>query len=271
MLFVLKKALSRLLFPLPLTLLTMIVGLILCRYPRHKRVGRALTTGGLLLLLLFSSEVVGVALLKPLEDRYPPFGPVQAAQVAPDEVRYIIVFAGCVRSFQEHPITRQVGGAPLARLVEGIRIHHLYPESVLVLSGGLNCTQDAPVETLTNYRFAIEMGVPAERIMVERASLDTEDQVRLLSEMLGPQMAPGERFILVTSAAHMPRSIMLFHRLGLEPIPAPTDYHTGLYGIFSRESIGAESFYPNAGSLEKTENAFYEFLGLLWARVSGEL
>lgn len=271
MLFVLKKAFSRLLFPLPLTLLIMIVGLVLCRHPQRRRIGMALTTGALLLLFLFSSEVIGVALLKPLEDRYPSFGPAQAAQVTPEEVRYIVVFAGCVRAFEEYPITRQVGGAPLERLVEGIRLYHLYPDSMLVLSGGLNCDQDAPVEALTNYRFAAEMGVPPERIIIERASLDTEDQVRLLSEMLFSKMAAGERLILVTSAAHMPRSMLLFRRQGLEPIPAPTDHRTGLYGIFRRQSIGAESFYPNAGSLQKTENAIYEYLGLLWARLSGKL
>jgi uncharacterized SAM-binding protein YcdF (DUF218 family) len=188
-----------------------------------------------------------------------------------ENVRHVIVFAGCVPSFAEYPITRQVGDAALARLVEGIRLHRLYPESTLVLSGGLNCSPKAPVETLTNYRFAVEMGVPPERIVIERASLDTEDQVQILAMMIEVELLEGERFVLVTSAAHMPRSMALFHRHGLNPIPAPTDYRSGLYGIFRRESIGAESFYPNAGSLAKTENAFYELLGLLWARVSGKI
>jgi uncharacterized SAM-binding protein YcdF (DUF218 family) len=263
-LFVLKKIASRLLFPLPLGLLAILAGLALLWGKRRPRLGRALVTLGLAWLLILSTEVVGTALIRPLEGRYEPFGPAQQAALGGQTVDDIVVFAGCVVSLPEYPITRQVGGAPLERLVEGMRLHRLYPSSRLILSGGNGCDPEAPQETLTNVRFAIEMGVPAEAIVVERESKDTDDQARLLAPLLA-----GRRFIVVTSASHMPRTMTLFRQVGLEPVPAPTEFHTGLYGIFQRESFGAESLFPNSGSLEKSEIAFYEALGTLWTRLTG--
>ncbi len=260
----LKKAISRLLFPLPLSLILLFSGVGLLWSGRRRKGAGVLVLVGACLLFILSSEVVGTALLKPLEDRYEPFGPAQASQV--DKVSYIVVFAGCVPSFSEYPITRQVGGTPLARLVEGVRLYHLYSESKLILSGGLNCDPEAPEETLTNYRFAVEMGVDPGDIVIERDSKDTKSQVAILKGMLGT-----ESFLLVTSASHMPRAMAMFRKAGMNPIPAPTDYWTGLYGIFRRESIGPESFYPNATSLRKSERAIYEYLGLLWARLRGQI
>ncbi len=264
LLFIAKKVVSRLLFPLPLSIALILIGLVCLWFTRRQKLGKVLATLGLCVLALCSSEVVGSALLRPLEERYPAFGPAQQAAVRVQDVRYIVVFAGCVPSFAEYPITRQVGDAPLARLVEGVRLYRLYPRSKLVLSGGLNCRPDAPEANLTNYRFAAEMGVPADDILIERASKDTDDQARLLAPILG-----AEPFILVTSASHMPRTMELFRAAGMQPIPAPTDHHTGLYGIFSKEAFGPESLYPNSGSLEKSEIALYEYLGLLWTQLTG--
>jgi uncharacterized SAM-binding protein YcdF (DUF218 family) len=263
MLFFLKKAVSRLLFPLPLTVLLLIAGLVLVWSERRRKLGAALVTAATLLLLLFSTSAFSTAILRPLESQYPPLGPAQLAAIDWERVDTIVVFAGCVVGFPDAPITRQVGGAPLARLVEGIRLYHECPACTLVLSGGSGCDPDAPVEVLTNYRFAVEFGVAGDDIVIERASLDTADQARILAEMLGE-----EPFLIVTSASHMPRSMALLEARGMHPIAAPTDHATGLYSLFSREAFGIESIYPNSDALRSTERAIYEYLGLLWSRVS---
>ncbi len=259
MLFFLKKAVSRLLFPLPLTALLLIVGLVLVWTERRRKLGAALVTAATVLLLLFSTSAFSSAILHPLEDQYPPLGPAELAALDWENIDTIVVLAGCVVGFPDAPITRQVGGAPLARLVEGIRLYQECPHCTLVLSGGGGCDPDAPVEVLTNYRFATAFGVKGEDIIIERASLDTDDQARILAEMLGE-----EPFLVVTSASHMPRTMMLLEAQGLHPIAAPTDHATGLYGLFSREAFGIESIYPNSEALRNTERALYEYLGLLW-------
>ena len=265
MLFVLKKAVSRLLFPVPLSILLLLSGLILAWRNRHRKWAYTLLVGGLVLLAVFSSSAFSQAIMRPLESRYPALGSGELAGVDWDTVQTIVVFAGCTVGFEDQPVTRQVGGFPLARLVEGVRLYKACPDCTLILSGGNGCDPEAPVETLTNWRFVTEFGVSPEDIIIERASLDTDDQARILAEMLGT-----DPFLIVTSAAHMPRTMALFQQEGLvHAIPAPTDYTTGLYGLFSKEAFSAESLYPNGAALWTTERAINEYLGLVLVWLTG--
>ncbi|MBW2649390.1 MAG: YdcF family protein [Deltaproteobacteria bacterium] len=91
------------------------------------------------------------------------------------------------------------------------------PESRLVFSGGAVFDPVSEAEVMA--RAAEIMGVEGDRIILEEISRDTGDQARLVQKIVG-----DERFILVTSASHMPRSMVLFRKSGMEPIPAPTDY-----------------------------------------------
>lgn len=135
----------------------------------------------------------------------------------------------------------------------------------MVLSGGgSGCDPLAPVETLTNYWNAVTLGVAPKDIVLERASLDTDDQARILKAMLGETP-----FILVTSASHMPRTMALFDAQGLQATPAPTDYGEALLGTFTEAGFQAHSIYPNARALGNSERAVYDCLGLLWLRLVG--
>jgi len=106
---------------------------------------------------------------------------------------------------------------------------------------------------------ALALGVNKDGLILEEISKDTEEQAHLIQQIVGQ-----EYFILVTSASHMPRSVALFKRLGLNCIPAPTDHL-----VKERREITPRDFYPTAESLQKAEKAFYEYLGLTWARLRG--
>jgi len=76
-----------------------------------------------------------------------------------------------------------------------------------------------------------------------------------------------DKFILVTSAAHMPRAMGLFRKQGMEPIPAPTDYMAG-----EREGgLRLGMFFPSAGSLEKAGSAIHEYLGMVWGKLRSQI
>jgi len=64
----------------------------------------------------------------------------------------------------------------------------------------------------------------------------------------------------------MPRAMVLFRKAGLNPIPAPTGHL-----VISTPPSGRISFFPSSGNLEKSERAFYEFLGLVWAKLRGQI
>jgi len=105
------------------------------------------------------------------------------------------------------------------------------------------------------------LGVKPQDISLESDSRDTADQAEIIAKKIG-----RERFILVTSAAHMPRSMALFRKRGLQPIPAPADFP-------AREPQGFDPsrFFPGAGGLGQVETALHEYLGLAWAWLRGEI
>ena len=148
----------------------------------------------------------------------------------------------------------RLGDASLKRLLEGVRLSRLLPQSRLVLSGG--DYQGISPDALIMQQVALDQGVPRDKIMLEAASVDTADQAKLLRDRLGQ-----DPFYLVTSASHMTRAMRMFIRSGTQPIAAPTDFRA-IWAPFQ-----FIDFFPQAGTLANTERAFYEYLGLWWAQI----
>jgi uncharacterized SAM-binding protein YcdF (DUF218 family) len=70
---------------------------------------------------------------------------------------------------------------------------------------------------------------------------------------------------LVTTAANMPRSVALFKKYGMQPIPAPIDFR-----IKNQTGVNPRSFFPTASGLGRMERVFHEYLGLAWAKLKPE-
>ena len=56
-------------------------------------------------------------------------------------------------------------------------------------------------------RQLIESGIPKEDIIIHNTPKDTKEEAIKIKELLG-----DERFILITSASHMPRSMAIFKK-----------------------------------------------------------
>jgi len=261
MTFILKKLVSRLLFPLPLGLGLAILGLILLWFTRRQKAGKVLVTLGVLLMFMLSTGFLSENLIAPLEARYPPYGLNDRYAIAEDQIRYVVVLAGGIPAIPGYPITRQVDGGSMARLVEGVRVHQRCPNSTLVLSGGRGADPNLDPASMTNMLLVNLLGVDESRVLVRNMSQDTEEEARNLAEIIG--QAP---MVLVTSASHMPRALSIFEAQGMHPIPAPTDYRTGLVRMFYVESL-----YPNADALWNSERAIYEYIGMLWLKLKALL
>ena len=108
-------------------------------------------------------------------------------------------------------------------------------------------------------RFFTALGIDPGRIIEEGASRNTEENAQLTKELLNPQ--PGETWLLVTSAFHMPRSVGLFRKAGFEVVPWPTDYFTT-----GQDSFGIRLDQP-AENFSVATRAMREWVGLLayWA------
>lgn len=162
-------------------------------------------------------------LLRPLERQYLPLGITATSDTTGNDsillpsVKWIVVLGGGHTSDPNIPVTSQISDASLVRLIEGVRLHNKIPGSKLILSGGK--VFDAVAESETMQKIARAIGVKQEDIILESDSKDTADQTQLIKPIIG-----DDEFILVTSAVHMPRSMAIFKKLGMHPIPAPTGH-----------------------------------------------
>jgi uncharacterized SAM-binding protein YcdF (DUF218 family) len=259
--FLLKKIVSRLVFPLPVCLELLCVGIILLWFTRRQKAGKTLVSIGLALLLFLSNGAFSRSLLTPLEHRYPSLniGPEPNSRNALPAVEYIVVLCGGFTSDPQIPITSQLDDSTIARILEGVILYRELAGAKLILSGGRVYDPVPAAEVMS--KVAQRLGVRPQDIILESQSKDTHEEALLIAPVVGTHP-----FILVTSAWHMPRAMALFKKAGTSPIAAPTDYFTGRSRQFN-----PESFYPSPDGLRVATRATYEYLGLAWEKLRGQI
>lgn len=140
--------------------------------------------------------------------------------------------------------------------------------TVLVSGGRLAWQSEQPPEAEAMLAFLRDLGVPVEHVLLEGRSGTTRGnalETRQLADELGLS-----RMLLVTSALHMPRAVAAFRAVGLDVIPAPTDYE-----VVARRQLVLLDLLPDAGALSSSSRAMKEYLGMLvywvrgWALLSG--
>ncbi|HTV70255.1 MAG TPA: YdcF family protein [Rhizobiaceae bacterium] len=248
MFFEISKVGGFFLQPLNFSLLLLVLGLILLALGRG-RLAFTTTFGALLVLALSAWSSLGSNLMSPLEERFARPDP------APENVTGIIVLGGGL----EGSINLARGGYELNssgdRFVEGAILARRHPAAKLLISGGsgaLILVGEGDADTAP--RLLSALGVDPSRLVLENRSRNTEENARFSKELANPQ--PGETWLLVTSAFHMPRSMGLFQKAGFAVLPWPVDYRTA-----GDEGIGF--FVDNPlDSLTKSTLASREWIGL---------
>ena len=253
--FLLKKIVAPLFSPLPFCIEILLLGLIMLWFTRKERTGKVVVSLGVALLAALSYDAVSNALLRPLEYRYDSPGNLEEIS----DAKWVVVLGGGHISDSRVPITSQISGTSLVRLVEGIRLHKMLPGSKLILSGGGVFDPVPNAKVMADVAMAI--GVERQDLILESVSRDTKDEARLIQKIVG-----GDRFVLVDSASHMPRSVSLFEKLGMKPISAPTAHQ-----VKERQAMSPEMFFPSTVNLRKAEMAVHEYLGSVWARMRGQI
>ncbi len=261
--FILKKIVSGFLNPLSISLLLSFLGLYMLWFTTKQKAGKILVSVGLVIVTLFSYSIITNKLLRPLERKYKSFEVKGSSSVSKTEaefaIKFVVVLGGGHALDPELPLISQIGSSELVRLIEGIRIYRKYPGAKLFLSGGGVFGPVSNAEVMA--RVAREIGVPERDIILESKSKDTKDEAMFIKPIVG-----NEPFVLVTSASHMPRSMALFNKLGMNPIPSPVGHC-----VKDGEGLNLYSFFPSTGNLGKAELAIHEYLGLTWARLRGQM
>lgn len=258
MFFVLSKTLGVALLPINFMVEIGVLGLILMA-TRFAAFGRKLLVTAVVLMALFGFFPVGTALTYVLESRFPAWDASRGG--APDG---IIVLGGSVDpdlSVAHH--TPVVRNAP-DRIIETAALAHRYPNARIVISGGsANLISNDAKEADYASEIFESLGIPKSRLILERQSRNTVENAEFSKKMVGPK--PGERWLLVTSAFHMPRSVGLFRKAGFVVEPYPVDWRVrGRGSLFTFNSVTVEG-------LARTDIAMREWIGLIVYRLTGRI
>jgi len=302
-------------FPVPLTLIVGVVGLLViararavpaapngkasgeadgrAEVPWARRLGFVLSSAALAFLWLASTAPLSDALLWSLEGRHPPVAQSSARSGGPDtahsddnparlgpetglaeaelaEAELIVVLGAGHAEREGFGPWASLGESARARVIEGVRLARRF-ELPLLFTGyaGVGEVSTAAM----NARAAEELGVDPERIRVNSEPRNTAEEAAAVAAAVAgrprsrrttaPERVGSTTVILVTSASHMPRSVYLFEREGLAVIPAPADFRA------AGRDYSAWGLLPSASALRNTERAWYEYLGLAWARLGG--
>jgi uncharacterized SAM-binding protein YcdF (DUF218 family) len=200
---------------------------------------------------------VGGWLVAPLEDRFP------RPPALTGHVDGIVFLGGGI----DGAVTRARGlpafGDTMERFAAIPELARRFPDARLVFTGGTawNDREAKVPEAAVVRRFLADQGMPEGRVLFEDRARSTRENALLARPLANPK--PGERWLLVTSAGHMPRAVGAFRRTGWPGIVAwPVDYRTtGTFDLFA---------LPLASQrLLEFDEAAYEWLGLLYYRLLG--
>jgi uncharacterized SAM-binding protein YcdF (DUF218 family) len=248
MIFTLKKIISAFLLPIPIGIFLLLLSFIYLIFNSYKK-AKIFLFLGLLWFAFFSFQPISNAFLSPLESSY-------SALLDTPRVKYILVLGHAHKSDETLSITSEVKSTAINRLVEGIR-HYKSLENVKLILSGYSGFDENP-HALMQEKLALSLGVKKEDII----RLDTPKDT-FMEALESKKIIMDEKFILVTSASHMKRSMLLFQKQGLNPIASPTQ-------ILSYEDKGYQTLF-NAQNLEKVEIAFHEYLGLIYSYLRNEI
>jgi uncharacterized SAM-binding protein YcdF (DUF218 family) len=240
--------------PINLLLAGALAGVALC-YSRHYRFGRGLALASVLLLLAAAMLPLPALLLAPLENRFsgppadmkPPYG--------------IIVLGGAINDSLSAARGQTVFDEGGERITEAVVLAKRFPDARIVYTSGTNSVLGGISSEAARARdFMAQMGVAPERVTIEDKARNTDENARFTAAIVHPE--PGQRWVVVTSAFHMPRAMGVFEKAGFHPIAYPVSFYT----------VGqwAGDFYlifDPARNLRLFQLALHEWIGLAayWA------
>ncbi len=248
MFFPLSKILGFFAIPSNLVISIGLAGLVLLP-TRFARAGRRLTVASLLLLAILGLSPVGNALIIPLEQRFPPW---DATRGAPDG---IIVLGGMITPSVSAARNEVALNEAAERLTVVAELARRYPDARILFSGGSGALLfDEGNEAEFAVRLLESFGIARARILLEERSRNTVENAVFSKAVAQPKA--GERWLLVTSAHHMPRSIGVFRQAGFPVEAFPADWRTR-----GREDA-LRPFATVGDGLRRTDTAVREWVGL---------
>ncbi|HET7086082.1 MAG TPA: YdcF family protein [Rhizomicrobium sp.] len=228
----------------------LVVAALLFLLLRRPRAALVCVTGAVLLIL--AAWLVTAPLLHSLEDQY-------ARPAWPAHVDGILVLGGGYDSALLRARHAPQSNGSAYRLVEGLAAARHYPDARLMFTGGSGRLEGAPLSEAETARYIFtELGQT--RMILEDRSRNTYENILFSKAIAKPK--PGETWLLVTSAMHMPRAMAIASKLGWPMLAWPSDY------ITAPDSGSGDPL--EIGNLGFTDYAVHEWIGLWAYRLTGK-
>lgn len=255
MFFTLSKVFGFFTQPSNIIVTICVVGAILLLTGWQRRGAQVVTFGILLLLVVGYSPAANVLLLS-LTERFPAW---QAGGRDPDG---IIVLGGAIDSEATAARGSLEVNSAAERVFAMLDLARRYPKARIVFTGGSgNLFESSVSEAPVAGKLLESSGIAADRITLETESRTTDENAVFTRRLVSPK--PGERWLLVTSAFHMPRSMAMFRAAGFDVEAYPVDWRTRGW------VDAAVPFDSLSAGLARTDVAAHEWTGLLIYWLSG--
>lgn len=259
-----SKLLPLFFYPLGLACVLMVVALF--TLGKRPRVAAGAIATALIILLLTSNGIVSRYLVQSLERQHLPPAELPNADA-------IVVLGGVTKS----PLPPRPGvdlSEEGDRLLYGAQLYQQKKAPLIILSGGrIGWLGSGLPESADMATVLQQIGIPASAMIQEPDSLNTYQNAVNVRQILAARGI--RRVLLVTSALHMPRSLLIFQRQGITAIPAPTDFLISENELAGTISNGPRSallnLLPEAERLQQFTRALKEYVGLGVYRLRGWL
>jgi uncharacterized SAM-binding protein YcdF (DUF218 family) len=216
---------------------------------------RRLLTLLMLIIVAIAALPISYWLYSPLEKRF------AANPALPGSVDGIILLGGTIQPLVSNKWNQVALGPSAEREVAFAALARQYPNARLLMTGGSgNLLNQELKEADLSPRLLRDLGLDSTRVVFERDSRNTYENALNGKPLMQPK--PGETWLLITSAFHMPRAVGVFCGQGWPVLPWPVDYKTAE----EDESIG----FNLAGKLQDLDQVLHEWLGLVAYRVTGK-
>ncbi|HEY9800923.1 MAG TPA: YdcF family protein [Leptolyngbyaceae cyanobacterium] len=256
----LSKLLPLFFYPLGLASVGLVVALVTLR--KRPRIATTAIALSLIVLFLSSNAWVAKYLVRSLEwQNIPP------AQLPNAEA--IVVLGGATKS-PTPPRTTPDLSEQGDRVIYAAQLYRQNKAPFIVLSGGrIDWRGSGSPESADMANILTSLGIPAEALIQEPDSLNTYQNAVNVKKILESRRIG--KVLLVTSALHMPRSLKIFQRQGMDVIPAPTDFLVSegdLQELGNTPKAAILNLLPDTYNLNIFTNALKEYIGIFiyWLR-----
>ncbi len=255
MFFYVSKILGFFAVPSNFIMVVGIVGALLLR-TRFERMGWRLAIGSLIVLAVVGLSPVGNALILPLEQRFPAW---DAARGAPDG---IMILGGAVTPDVALARNDVALNEAAERMTAAVELARRYPNARIIFSGGEGNLAYGGNESEAALKLFERLGVAPGRIVAEDKSRNTVENAVFSKQIAMPK--PGERWLLVTSAYHLPRAVGVFRKAGFAVEAYPVDWRT------RSPEDALRPFALMGDGIRRTDTAVREWLGLVAYWLTGK-